>query len=364
MASRDRLRRNDIYEQLVDLLKELLRDHAGLRELNAARRKKAIEEAVSDEKETADLFSELLKADPLLASLFGTGDRLITSTGPGSTPPYSGKKFPTYFRLSKNPPGGLIKKCPINWQARVEFETDAVNDYFKRADCPGTIAIDPADIIEHSNLWNGRFVVLFRIPWDSKPGDKIPVTVRVEDVETEARRRPFLSHLMLIAEPEQEHRLPGPNPGRERRQPHDKSSKRAPTLALPQIHEVKSQPDVALEVKHDPNGGHEFFVNAENKYLLTALTGAKEEEQPLLKFWFKYGLALCALGMLQEHKRRAEANPNGESSAEEGSERPGGDEEEGSEDTLKVVNAACAGLARVIIPVVRGLYRGPGIAAA
>ena len=40
MASRDRVRKNEIYEKVVDHLREALRDHPGLRQLNAARRKK------------------------------------------------------------------------------------------------------------------------------------------------------------------------------------------------------------------------------------------------------------------------------------------------------------------------------------
>ena len=35
---------------------------------------------------------------------------------------------------------------------------------------PGTITIEPANLIEHSNLWNGRFTAQLRTPWDAKPG--------------------------------------------------------------------------------------------------------------------------------------------------------------------------------------------------
>jgi len=125
MPSRDRVRKNEVYDQIYEQLVEALRDHPGLRQLNAERHKKAIEQTLSNDEETKNLFNELLKADPLLARLFGSGDRLFTKTGPGPTVPFVGKQFPTFFRLTKNPANGLIKTCPVNLTCRVEFETDA-----------------------------------------------------------------------------------------------------------------------------------------------------------------------------------------------------------------------------------------------
>src|SRR5262249_19317001 len=48
MASRDRVRRNEVYDAVVDHLKDELRDHPGLRQLNAERRKKEIETTLTD----------------------------------------------------------------------------------------------------------------------------------------------------------------------------------------------------------------------------------------------------------------------------------------------------------------------------
>ena len=65
MASRDRVRKNEVYEEVVDHIKDALREHAGLRQLNAARRKKEIEDTLSNESETKNLFAELLKGGPV-----------------------------------------------------------------------------------------------------------------------------------------------------------------------------------------------------------------------------------------------------------------------------------------------------------
>lgn len=358
MASRDRVRKNEVYEEVLDHLKDALRDHAGLRQLNAARRKKEIEETLNDDSQTKNLFNDLLKADPTLASLFGVGDRLQTKVGPGEGQPFVGKKFPTFFQLAKNPQGGLVKGCPVNLTCRVEFDTDAVNDYFKRGDCPGTITIEPANLIEHSNLWNGRFTAQLRTPWDAKPGDRVKVKVKVTDIERQARSAPFESEFTLLAEREQDRKSkPGPRPNPPNGNGHKPGSQNAPGLGIPQLN-WKTFPDqnVSLEVRHDDNGQPEYFANQNNQFLMAELIKAKEEDRPLVKFWFGYGLLLCALGMLKNQKERLEAKRKDDDETERS--------DEAATEDLKQVSAHCDGIARVIIPIIRTLYRGPSFAAA
>ena len=139
MAFRDRIRQNEAYEEIVSQLEEELRSHPGLRALNAARRMKEIEKALDSERSSVEAFQHLLRSDPTLAGLFTAGLQLVTSKGPGQAPEFKGRRLPTYFRLSKEPKEGLTKHCPINRTIRVEFEIDAVNDYFTRTDSPGLI---------------------------------------------------------------------------------------------------------------------------------------------------------------------------------------------------------------------------------
>lgn len=350
MASRDRVRKNDAYDEVVDQLKRVLGDHPGLRQLNAARRKKEIEDTLSDDEETKNLFSELLKADPMLARLFGSGNRLITKAGPGPEEPFVGKRFPTYFRLIKNPSGGLMKTCPINLTCRVDFETDAVNDYFRRPDSPGSVWVTPPNIIEHSHLWNGRFSAQFRCPWDSKPGDRIDVTVSVVDVHTDARNAPFVSRFTMVAGPEAEPRRPGTNGVRTRPKPGTRTP--APTLAIPEL-KWKQYEDrqVSLKVSHNDSGQLEYFANSNNAYLTDALVRAKEEDHPLIKYWFGYGLLLCALGMQKQEQER---------SSERGAAKAAESEDDGP-SSLDRISMNCDGIASVIVPLIRTLYRGPQV---
>jgi hypothetical protein len=364
MASRDRVRKNEAYDEVVEHLKDALRDHAGLRALNAARRKKEIEDTLSNENETKNLFSELLKADPTLASLFGFGDRLVTRVGPGPEPTFDGKKFPTFFRLVKNPQGGLVKHCPVNLTCRVEFETDATNDYFKRADCPGLIAIDPPNIIEHSHLWNGRFTMQLRTPWDAKAGDQIPVTTTVEDVETRKRDTAFISSLTIVAQPEAEPRTRpyGPYPPGPRNGGKSPGTRAATSLAIPEL-KWKSFDDrgTSLQIRHDDLGNAEYFANSNNEFLTAELIRSKEEDRPLVKFWFGYGLLLCALGMMKTQQDRAalklRSNPSGDNGVSE-------EEANDTADDVGRIASYCDGIARVIVPIIRTLYRGPQMIAA
>jgi len=364
LASRDRVRRNEIYEEIVEELTDSLREHQGLRDLNAAWRKQEIEEALSDNKEATSFLSDLLKSDPGLSGLFSVGDRLVTSTGPGEAPPFVGAKFPSYFRLAKNPRGGLVKSCPINRTCRIEFETDAVNDYFSRSDSPGHITCDPPNLIEHSNLWNGRYTARFRAPWNSKIGDRIAVKVTVEDVNTDSRDAPFISIFTLVVEKEAEPPTGGGGPSSGRK-PTNESKKSAPALALPKVVDVRREDwekrkppfttHTAVQLMHDDNGGYDFFLNVDNAYLLTELHRTKEMERPLVKFWFKWGLVLAAMGMVQEEKQRAAAKPEADVGMR--------DEEtnEAAGQSLQDIASRCDGLARVIIPIIRSLYRGPQI---
>jgi len=344
MSSRDRTRKNEVYYELLEKLREALRDHPGLRELNASRRQRAIERAVSDEEETASAFNELIKADPTLAQLFGSGDRISTGSGPGPSAPFVGRRFPTYFRLSKQNRDGLVKRVPLNRTARIEFETDATNDYFMRGESRGEFHSDPSDLIEHTRLWNGRFTAYVRVPWDAKVGDSVKVRVIVEDVQTKAKGTPFVSEFMIITDKEEDRSA---KPGKSNPPTSGDGKQSMPRLSIPPILETTEAPESALTVRHGDKGGYEFFVNAANAYLTNELRRSREDEHPIIRYWFKYGLALCALGLLQDAKQQRKTQTAGNGADEAGT------------DELETVNAVTKGLARVIVPVIRALYKGP-----
>jgi len=365
LNSRDRTRKNETDRTVLDAMTTALRAHPGLRELNARRRQAQVEGALQDDQEGAEFLQSLLNDDPTFATLLGFGTRLVTKTGPSTPTLFVGLKFPTFFRLAREPRNGLVKACPLNCTVVVEFETDAVNDYFTRADSPGRIQIAPADLCEASHLWDGRFAARFRVPWDAKPGDKMTVSIVVTDVEREAVDAPFKCTFTLQVAPE-EVRVAQHGKPAVKRTPRTSGNTTAPASELPRIIPVRRDqweqqqppftPHTSLRIRHSGEGGYDFFVNVDNTFLLTELVRTDESDKTLVRFWFEWGLTFCALGVLREQKRRQEAGlANFAKGADEATNRGN----RGDQD-LEGIGIFCDGVGRVIVPVIRRLYRGPG----
>jgi hypothetical protein len=359
MASRDRVRRNEAYDAIYRALREELRDHPALRQHNALRKKKRLDETLSKEENAADYLHELLKSDPTLASILGIGGNVISTTGRSSDhPPFVGKKFPTYFQIAKEPKGGLSKSCPLNRTVRIEFETDADNDYFDRTDCPGSITFDPPNLCVSSHLWDGKFTTKFQMPYDAERGDTINMTVAVSDIQRETTQQPFVTRFTLhgVSETEDAHRPSGPHV--QSQKPNGNGKHPSPQLATPDIREVRrdkwSDPQFQFDeysamkiVSADEDGqGYIFFINMDNRFLINELHKTKEEERGLVRHWFKYGVVLSALGILKELDRLREESKNK-------------DDDEIAEVDLTTVSRFCGGLARVVVPIIRALHRGP-----
>lgn len=360
MASRDRVRRNEVYDSIFSTLREELREHPGLREHNAQRRKKRLDDTLSDKENTVDYLQKLLKSDPTLASILGLGGNVISTTGPSNDPvPFHGKQFPTYFQITKEPKGGLSKSCPLNRTVRIEFETDAENDYFDRTNCPGLITFDPPNLCASSHLWNGKFTTKFQMPYNAVSGDVVNMTVTVTDIQRGMKGQPFVSRFTIKGTPEAEDTLPPPPgarpPGYKR---NDNGKHSAPQLATPDIREVRrdkwADPQFqfdeysAVKIIADEGNGYTFFINMDNRFLINELHKTKEEEGSLVKHWFKYGVVFSTLGILKELKRVEEQGQIGE-------------DKEPEQFDLEKVARVCAGLACVMIPIIRILSKGPAL---
>lgn len=347
MASRDRLRRNEVYQAIAADIRAILSGHAGLKELNARRRARRFQKKLENETESREAFQDLIRSDPALASLFSVGERLVTSLGPaGIRAPYRGRRFPSFFRIAKEPSSGLIKSCPRNWKCRVEFETDAENDYFDRPDSPGRISVRPDEgIMESRTLFNGECVTYFRPPSTAKAGDVIAVEVAVTDDQRDISGGPLVSEFKVRVLEDKEHERGGAESNGPRTKGPGKHT--APTLAMPTIievrkeqwreHEMNRYDAVKIKSSGEQEDGHDFYVNMDNTFLLTEVQRDKPTERPILEYWFKYGIALAALSMLKVPK------------LEDVEQMP-------AASTIEVM---AAGLARVVIPIVRRLGNGP-----
>lgn len=345
MASRDRIRQNEKYKELVKQLEIELRNHPGLKRLNAERRLQAINKAISDDDSALAAFREILRSDPALAALFSTGNQFVTPRDPRPPVRFDGERFPSYFQLAKNPKSGLVKGCPIDGSASVVFETDAVNDYFSRSDSPGSLYIEAPKLHAQWRLWNGVFRLTLRPGIDANIGDSITVAVAVSDVHNSMSGQAFEStfEVQIVAE-----RQPQPNP-----------PKPKPKIQVPPIIEVPianwgdhSPPFTAQEsmrILQDGDDNYDFYLNVDNDFLRSEKAQRKSLDNNLIQYWFKYGLTLCGLGMLQKSKVDQSA------SDETGDAALNGQRSQGIEE----INEALNGIARVIVPVVNGLQKNP-----
>jgi hypothetical protein len=361
MASRDRVRRNEAYDAIYTGLRDELKEHTGLRMHNALRKKKRLDETLSKEENAADYLQELLKSDPTLASILGIGGNVISTTGPTNEPvPFNGKQFPTFFRIVKEPKGGLTKPCPLNRTVRIEFETDANNDYFDRPDCAGSVTFDPPNLCVSSHLWDGKFTTKFQMPYDAKVGDEVDMAVTVTDIERDNKGGAFVSRFKMKGTPEADD-VPAPPPGPRApgKQRNENGKVSSAVLAAPIIREVRKHqwddPQFQFDeysavkiVNADEGQGYTFFVNMDNRFLINELHKTKDEESNLVRHWFTYGVVLSSLGILKELERLQEQDSSKE------------DEDTEALDLDRVARFA-AGLARVVVPIIRALHKGPAM---
>jgi len=344
LGSRDRMReceeRNLLYSAIADFLK----DHPGLKKLNARRRQERMAAAISEE-ETAKIIQELVRTDPSLAELFGKGKKIKTPRGPNEDDePYVGKPFPSYFKIFKEPAGGLIRHSPRNRRSRITFETDAMNDYFSRAKDPGRVSIQGSPSLASLHLWEGRATLTFELPTNCAVGDILNVEVEVNDV---SRVEPFSSSFKIQVEADAEVSPPSPQ----------HPSLGTAFTGLPNITEVRRDDWAkwdfneysAIILKSVFENDHEeldIAINLDNLYLQNERLRRRSLDPDLLNYWFKYGLCLLALGML--YVSRKSDNSQGDKSPDV----------ESGPDIFGEIAEASRGLAVTVIPVISQLGKG------
>ena len=313
MNSRDRLRSNDIKKEIETELELLVKTHPGLRALKEKRRHEEIGEKLEDSKPLKEIIEDVIRKSPSLNSLFLTGHRInnpFNLTDVGNVENFNGKEFPTYFRLVKEFTLEKPKHCAINKKFRVNFETDANNDYFSRDTYPGNFEIDCLNqkMDGHSlNLWNGIATLTCSLPKDVKVGDNLEYDVRCSD---EYNMDPLNNRFHILTEIESvkkdgkngKHIQPPGNKGKKRKAPE--------SLAMPEITELykdswgeRFDQEGALSVTDNGEGIYDFYVNMDNKYLLSELKTKSRLEPEILKSQYKFGMVLIGLSLLNSFEK-------------------------------------------------------------
>ena len=306
MTSRDRLRKSTFATGLEQKLEEQIFSNSTLRELRNRRRKEQIGEQLSEDKPLADILNTLVKKDPILAKLFEIGSKITTPFAPGNLPngksDFFGKQFPTFFQFKKKSYGNILKrKAKQGHKIRLEFVTDAVNDYFSRDVSPGNIDIlvnDQPPIYSLSPLREGSCNVSLNISDEYVEGDIIEVKIEVTD---ESRIEPFtnIANIELISSTVSPPGPPTP------------PNAFTGSLSLPNIKRIRQaewvdygfDAESALTVisQHDDDTSHlqyDFYVNVDNVHLKNEQKESNLDAR-IIEARFIYTMVLFSLAILR-----------------------------------------------------------------
>jgi len=313
MNSRDRLCSCALEYQIEIELERLIREHAGLKALREERRRREIADKLQDSKPLEDVLNKLLRNSPTLSKLFPPGARLSNPfklEGAADDGDFIGKEYPTFFRLKIKHEDKPLKSCPVNWRFRMQFETDAENDYFSRDKDPGSFILKAGGRVVKDyvlNLWNGIANLTIQLPEGSKPGDRISFTSHVNDA---SKWEPFEDRFEILAQAEKPHQN-GSGIKKDKNGVEDGGLDKKVTdyLSLPNILNVQRKDWEshefdeydALDVISSGEDGYDFYVNIDNICLRTELKYAKPPVSAELTIErFRFAMVLIGIAMLRE----------------------------------------------------------------
>lgn len=328
MNSRDRIRETAMSKALEDALEAFFKNEPTLRELQNRRREQALNDRLSDDKPLADVLQGLMATNPLLSRLLLQGMRLaapfptagVGSGGAGGAADFSGKKYPTFFKLKGSKPGELVRReVHIDSKFRLAFETDAEDLYFVREDDPGVWNVrmrrnedDPwIEATDWSTTGPKNGVAqlwMLRLPEDADVGHEYEFSIEVTDP---SRFDAFESRVLIKVGAAQT-----PTPGGSGKATTSNSGSgnkggARNALALPAVtpvhqdhwgeHEFNDQSAVRVVQAGDPGGpsAYDFYINVDNRYLKHAQKDAKGNGQ-LLEQQFTYAMVLLGLSILND----------------------------------------------------------------
>jgi hypothetical protein len=151
MASRDRMRSNEAWREIQEMLARELREHEALKALNHARREQQMQRSADEGRFINEVVSRLIRSNRSLTAYLGLGGRVpggVDPTTPGHVPveTFEGKRFPTFLRIYRfngAHSGVFQKRVPLNSYAFLKLETDACNDYLSREAEAGEFRVEP-----------------------------------------------------------------------------------------------------------------------------------------------------------------------------------------------------------------------------
>lgn len=384
MASRDRLVDGDYKKALEDALIEHLKDNERLHELNEEEKQKSLEKAMKDTRTLEDVFTKLVKKDPVLSKFFPQFGPVIKPAGfkwkktPGK---YVGKKTPTFFRL-KDGKEKFVLKAPLNKSPKLVFEHDADNDYFSRVIRPAKLKASIWDVkkrqyiqtnilLKSTSTVNGITNIRLQPLSSSKVGEQLKIKIEMIDKKfgDKTEFKGTLRFLKEIPKSLVKHCLcdchdQGAKSCPKCKENHKQSKQKPPHTRIQEQVIGTGQGGMSLPIpipvfENDSNwnkfgftkstgfkvsfDGKDFlvYVNMDNEYLKQETEGEKEPE--FLTNLYKSAMAMIAFGIY--HKLDSKENQRKE-------------ENKSENDTMSISDKAAdasEGIAMVLLPIITKL---------
>lgn len=370
MNSRDRLADANLSQMIEAELIVLLRSNGALSKLANDRRQAELATKLENSKPLEDVLKSILSRSPALAKLFQSGTHLsnpFATTLTTVAANYVGKLHPTFFRFKDQPQGKALRRdCHLGQRLRLDFETDAANDYFRRASMPGTYAVAgklngaTVPITESLNLHDGIAHLNVKLPDEAKDGNRLDLSMLVRDdtlIDAFDNAAEIVVRRALVVRT-------GTGGERERKTPPGGGSKKEEQsigIDLPEPTWVKKSnwkehgmgPGSGARVISVGSadgaaaiGAYDYYLNADNSFLLAELKAHPKAEE-VLRARFQHGLTLAAMSAVREAVDMEKAQAK-ESAADE-------DDEPMVWSAEELVKATTDALAPILLPAIEVL---------
>ncbi|MCC6890086.1 MAG: hypothetical protein IT536_16255 [Hyphomicrobiales bacterium] len=330
MPSRDRLTENDFKVEMIDCLEQTLRNDETLRQLRNQRQKEMINEKMKDDKPLADVLQQLIKSSPNLTALLQLGLRITAPFNTNQTShepkPFKGELYPTFFKVKGTTYGETHKRdCPINYRMRLQFETDARDDYFSRRIEGGKFSLVWTDkegkehkvSIVGPNLRSGMATVMVTLPEGVEVGDILAMTAVTED-----SRATFKNKLEVVVRQWAEHHKGGgtkkrdKNPnnqdGKDREKPKQLATPKMDLVYRDRWEKLKFDEFTAMKVGVEYDDAENeypvFQINMDNTPLLNEIKQRRLDDESS-RNQFVYGNVLVGLSLILQDKQKGELPP-------------------------------------------------------
>lgn len=328
MTSRDRMVKGELRDKIEQSLENVLKSHTGLREKNEIYRQNKVKDKIEDETIKLDVLNNIISSNPMLAMLFGRGVKLSDPTKRGvDKGEFKGKRFPTYFKIAKKHESILIKECPQKSHCVVLFETDAQNDYLTRLDEPGKLIISNDKYIKNIFLFNGILHLAVYPNGEFKPKDIIEFIIKL--TSPNAIEGYFEEQFKVLITPQED---------KKKKKKRKKREPKVEGLAIPNIIKVKRDhwddyewnEESAIEIKQTELST-DAYINVDNVFLRREIDKDSKNTE-ILEEQYIWGMVIYSLAVKEIIDK---ITFNGEGN--------------------EVFQVATKSLAKVILPIIRGL---------